>query len=140
MKKLFRSFQLLQIIILLLTIASCEAPESHKKRSASERKIPETIERNITPLVYRGMLSVSGEMKLQDCSSGKLYVVSDKSDLSSIEKAIAQTQDQRNMNRLYIEAEGFVSTQENPAKKQNDTVLVIGRISRIDMQFDCNPQ
>jgi hypothetical protein len=45
-----------------------------------------------------------------------------------------------NKSRLYIEAEGFVSTQENPAKKQNDTVLVIGRISRIDMQFDCNPQ
>lgn len=138
MKNLFRSFQLLQIIILMLTIVSCEAPESHKKRSASEKKNPEAIERNITPFVYRGMISITGEMKLQDCSSGKFYVVSDKSDLSSIEKA--QTQDLRNKSRFYIEAEGFISTQENLAKKQNDTVLVIGSISRIDMQFDCNPQ
>ena len=140
MKNLSRSFQLLEIIVLTLTLVSCEAPESHKKRSASEKKNPEAIERNITPLVYRRMLSIKGDMKIQDCSSGKQYIVSDKSDLSSIDKAIKQSQDMGNKSRLYIEAEGFISTQENFAKKQNDTVLVIGRISRIDMQFDCNPQ
>lgn len=140
MKQLSRFFLPFQILALSVSLLSCEAPESHKKRDASEKRNPDIIQRDMTPFIYRGMFSASGDRKLYDCSSGKQYLVSDKSDLSSINNAISRLQNPDTNKRFYIEAEGFISTEENPSVKQNDTVLVIGRVSRIDMQFDCNPK
>ena len=130
----------MQALLLAFALLSCEAPESHKKSEAKEKKGNVENTNTLTPFVYRGMYDITGSYQLKDCSSGKQYNISRKSDLSSVENAVNQMQDKLSKQRVYIEAEGFISTEENISTKQNDTVLVIGRVSRIDMQFDCSPK
>jgi hypothetical protein len=95
MKNLSRSFQLLQIIVLT---ADNSYPARRRRVTKSgalrRRKIPEAIERNITPLSLSRHAQCKGRNETAGLLIGKaVYVVSDKSDLSSIDKAIAQTQD-----------------------------------------------
>lgn len=126
------------LLILLLTaiapiISSCEPPKSdvqHKQKQtvAKESKIPTNI--------FKGMISLTDKNILQDCSSGTKYKISGKSNLAAIDNAAGNL---RSRDRFYVEAEGFVSYETNATGKGMDTVLVIGNVSRIDLQFDCLP-
>ncbi len=140
MRLIIRSFIVLQSLIITFALLSCEAPDSHKKNDPSGNKSTAGNSNTMTAFVYRGMFDISGKYQLTDCSSGKQYKVSNKSDLSSVDNAIKQMQNNLKKERVYVEAEGFTSTEQNKSTNQFDTVLVIGRISRIDMQFDCNPK
>ncbi len=130
---------LIQSLFFAIALLSCEAPESHKKNEATGKMNSVGKTNTMTPFVYRGMYDLTGNFQLTDCSSGKQYKVSNKSDLTSVDNAVKQMQNNLKKETLFIEAEGFISTEQNISTKQNDTVLVIGRISRIDIQFDCNP-
>ena len=126
------------LLVLLLTaiapiISSCEPPKSdfmHKQKQtvAKESKIPTNI--------YKGMISLTDKNVLQDCSSGTKYKISGKSNLTAMDNAAGNL---RSRDRFYVEAEGFVSYETNASGKGMDTVLVIGNVSRIDLQFDCLP-
>lgn len=114
-------------------ISSCEPPKSdvqHKQKQtvAKESKIPTNI--------YKGMISLADKNFLQDCSSGTRFKISGKSNLTAIDNAAGNL---RSRDRFYVEAEGFVSYETNASGKGMDTVLVIGNVSRIDLQFDCLP-
>lgn len=117
----------------VMLISSCEPPKSdvqHKQKQtvAKESKIPTNI--------YKGMISIADKNVLQDCSSGAKYKISGKSNLAAIDNAAGNL---RSRDRFYVEAEGFVSYETSASGKGMDTVLVIGNVSRIDLQFDCFP-
>lgn len=127
----------LSFIFAAFIIYGCEAPESHKQQRQPANTKPEISEKKIQTLTFKGMFSDSVRAGITECSTGKFLPVSKASDLSAIDEARSSAAYKK---RMYVEAEGFISYEENPALKKMDTVLVIGRMIRLDMQFDCLPK
>ncbi len=121
----------------MFLISSCEAPESQKTKVTTKDTSTETVRSTLPTISYKGMYFVDGTNKLQECSSGRSYLISEASELRQLNETIQAAGSLVRNKRVYIEGDGFVSSRDNPKTKGTDTVLILTGVSRIDMQFDC---
>ena len=125
------------LMALALNFTSCEAPDSHKPEGKGKDSSGLSSRVTLPTVSYKGMYYLDGTSRLQECSSGRSYLVSEKSEIQQLNQAVETGAAMLRKQRVYIESDGFISTQDNPVTKTTDTVLVITGVSRIDMQFDC---
>lgn len=146
LKRTFSGSKISILVILISGIAliSCEPPDKRmsqpEETPGAEKVNPEIRKPQGVSILYKGMYSLRGDRTLYNCLAPEAYYVAEESELSELSNALqAAPEGSIKNNRIYIEAEGIISSKQDPKSGKNINVLIIGKIGRIDMQFDCNP-
>lgn len=127
------------LFILPLLLLSCgkNSPEAQPEVKKDEKMIsPEW--RKMNPMTVKGMfLDSAGRKEFFDCSSKKTYKFSMSGEFESIKNAYDKIVSKKGGEKVYLELEGFVSTESNPESSAMDTVFVVTRFFKLDRARVC---
>ena len=127
------------ILILLLSIICGCKDESNQSDISKNQKMVSPEANQMNPLILKGMYSYSPlKGKFFDCLSDKTYLLAEKGESAAIERAYVNIPDKRPEEKVYVELEGFISTQAKSEGLDFDSVLVVTRFFLFDRSKKCD--
>lgn len=113
------------LFISVSIISGCEkgtVPEVKKTRSLPESE-------KISQILFKGMYKQEkGKDYYTDCSSAGKFRLDPNGETIALKKIFEDAVAKDSISSLYVEFEGFFSTQSSKVKKENDSVIIPTRL------------
>ena len=128
----------------ILLISGCEKPDrlnneanNQLKKNINSLASPNDTNK-IKTNIFKGIFSNLNKTKtLAGCENDKKVLIADGSETAEIERIFDEQTEKNAGKGIYIEAEGFTSSQSGINGKGTDSVLIITRVIKYEKQSEC---
>ncbi|MEO6695281.1 MAG: hypothetical protein ABIY50_00495 [Ignavibacteria bacterium] len=123
-------------MILLSVLTGCR---DETVKTKVDQKMVEPESNRMQPSFFKGMYIDSSSAGIfYDCNNNVAYNISEKGETAAVKKAYNNIPEKKHGEKIYLELEGFISTQPNFDGRLVDSVLVITRFFLFNRAGKCD--